>query len=41
VEKDGDIQLWFNAFANDGAKINSALESRYPSVAGGFNCPDI
>jgi len=41
VENNGDIQLWFNAFANDGAEINSALESRYPSVAGGFNCPDI
>jgi hypothetical protein len=40
VERDGDIQLWFNAFANDGDDINGALESRYPSVVGGFNCPD-
>jgi len=41
VERDGNIQLWFNAFSNNGAEINRALESRYPSVAGGFNCPDI
>ena len=40
VEKDGNIQLWFNAFPNYGSAINGALESRYPSVAGGFNCPD-
>jgi hypothetical protein len=39
VEKDGNIQLWFAAFPNYGPQINSALESRYPSVAGGFNCP--
>jgi hypothetical protein len=40
VEKNGNIQLWFNAFPNYGADINRVLESRYPSVAGGFNCPD-
>ena|SRR5277367_6008841 len=39
VEKDGNIQLWFNAFPNYGSDINAALESRYPSV-NSFNCPD-
>jgi hypothetical protein len=40
VEKNGDIQLSFNAFPYEGSLINGALESRYPTVAGGFNCPD-
>ena len=38
--KDGYIQLNFNtANWNLGGEINTALESRYPSV-GTFNCPD-
>jgi hypothetical protein len=39
VEEDGNIRLWFNAFPNYGSAINTALESRYPSV-NSFNCPD-
>ena len=39
VEKDGNIQLWFNAFPNYGSTISSTLESRYPTV-NSFNCPD-
>jgi len=38
VEQNGNIQLWFNAAANEGNDINAALESRYPSVSS-FNCP--
>jgi hypothetical protein len=39
VEKDGNIQLWFNAAEGQGSDINAALGSRYPSVDS-FNCPD-
>ena len=37
---DGTIQLWFNCFPDDAADINRVLESRYPTIAGGFNCPN-
>lgn len=36
----GNIQLWFNAAMYSSSSINGALESRYPSVSNGFNCPD-
>jgi len=39
-ENDGNIQLWFNVADYSDDEINAALESRYPSVAGGFNCPN-
>ena len=42
VEKDGNIQLYFNVPEDNftyGDKINAVLESRYPSV-NSFNCPD-
>ena len=39
VEKNGEIQLWFNTMVNSAGGINHALESRYPSVDS-FNCPD-
>ena len=40
-DMDGNIQLWFDAAIGVGIayEINGALESRYPEVAGGFNCP--
>lgn len=37
---DGNTQLYFNAALGNGGRINSALESMYPTVQGGFNCPD-
>lgn len=36
---DGDIQLWFNAYPYRNDDINGVLESRYPTIIGGFNCP--
>jgi hypothetical protein len=40
VEKNGNIQLWFNLPGADAPDLNGILQSRYPSVAGGFNCPN-
>jgi hypothetical protein len=36
----GNTQLWFNTIPGAGQQINSALESMYPMVQGGFNCPN-
>jgi len=39
-DQNGGTQLWFNALLNRGGDIDAALESMYPTIAGGFNCPD-
>ena len=36
----GNTQLYFDAGTYNAAGINSALEQEYPSIDGGFNCPD-
>jgi len=40
VERDGNTLLWFSTTPNWAYRINKVLESHFPSVAGGFNCPD-
>jgi len=39
INKDGFIQLTFNVALFHDSDVDSALNSRYPTVAGGFNCP--
>jgi len=37
---DGNTRLHFVSFTGYGKNINEALDTMYPSVGGGFNCPD-
>ena len=36
----GFTQLWFNMQLGHAAQINAALNKMYPTIQGGFNCPD-
>jgi hypothetical protein len=39
VESDGNTELYFNGPLDEEVKLNGALLTAFPNIAGGFNCP--
>lgn len=39
-EDNGNYHIWFNDEVGQAGIINAALEHTFPSIQGGFNCPN-